>query len=49
LQQKEQALHKGAEFGHIHACKNLLEFGADPYAKDIVSYSLCVFNRLSII
>ena len=48
FQQKEEALHKAAEFGHIHACRNLLEFGADPYAKDIVSdhaelYYLLIF------
>ena len=25
--------------GHIHACKTLLNFGANVYAKDIVSLS----------
>ena len=37
MQLKQVALHRAAGAGHIHACKTLLNFGANAHAKDIVS------------
>ena len=46
VQIKQEPLHRAAGSGHIHACKTLLNFGANAYAKDIVSLHINLSAQL---
>eukprot|EP00111_Clytia_hemisphaerica_P009505 TCONS_00027873-protein len=51
--EKQVSLHKAAENGHIHACKTLLNFGANAYAKDLQEqtpiHAACENNHPSVV